>query len=123
MMTGLVVLKIVLMPSSTRLASAANSGPRWSMIGVSIARRMRSGSGVGPGICKKWRPTVREAFLDISFSLAVLERDDLSSIRHPALRYWWSMIFSENRYPLFGIMLNWWSMAPAFAGTGLFRNR
>jgi len=22
--------------------------------------------------------------------------------RHP---YWWSMIFSENRYPLFGIML------------------
>src|SRR6516164_7008092 len=72
MMTGLVVLKIVLMPSSTRLASAANSGPRWSMIGVSIARRMRSGSGVGPGICKKWRPTVREAFLDISFSLAVL---------------------------------------------------
>ena len=51
------------------------------------------------------------------------ERDDLSSNRHPALRYWWSMIFSENRYPLFGIMLNWWSMAPAFAGTGLFRNR
>jgi hypothetical protein len=24
--------------------------------------------------------------------------------------YWWSMIFSENRYPLFGIMLYWWSM-------------
>src|SRR5262249_22111034 len=22
-----------------------------------------------------------------------------------ALAYWWSMIFSENRYPLFGIML------------------
>jgi hypothetical protein len=25
--------------------------------------------------------------------------------RHPALAYWWSMIFSENRCPLFGIML------------------
>jgi len=24
--------------------------------------------------------------------------------------YWWSMIFSENRCPLFGIMLYWWSM-------------
>jgi hypothetical protein len=36
---------------------------------------------------------------------ADLERDDFSSNRHPALAYWWSMIFSENRYPLFGIML------------------
>ena len=35
----------------------------------------------------------------------LLERDDFSSNRHPALLYWWSMIFSENRYPLFGIML------------------
>src|SRR5215211_125858 len=34
-----------------------------------------------------------------------VERDDFSSIRHPALGYCWSMIFSENRYPLFGIML------------------
>src|SRR6202008_4078738 len=42
-----------------------------------------------------------------------LERDDFSSNRHPALAYWWSMIFSENRYPpriksgagFFGIML------------------
>jgi hypothetical protein len=34
-----------------------------------------------------------------------LERDDLSAIRHPALRLCRSMIFSENRYPLFGIML------------------
>jgi hypothetical protein len=29
----------------------------------------------------------------------------LSPNRHPALRYWWSMIFSENRCPLFGITL------------------
>src|SRR5450631_4252819 len=26
------------------------------MVGRSIARRMRSGTFVGPGICKKWRP-------------------------------------------------------------------
>ena len=34
-----------------------------------------------------------------------LERDDVSSNRHPALACCWSMIFSENRFPLFGIML------------------
>jgi len=34
-----------------------------------------------------------------------IERDDFSSNRHSALAYWWSMIFSENRFPLFGIML------------------
>jgi hypothetical protein len=34
-----------------------------------------------------------------------LERDDFSSSRHPAPAPYWSMIFSENRCPLFGIML------------------
>ena len=34
-----------------------------------------------------------------------LERDDVSSSRHPASAICWSMIFSENRCPLFGIML------------------
>src|ERR1700722_20100649 len=62
MMTGLVVLKIVLTPSRQRLASLANSGPRWSMIGVSLARRTRPGSAVGPGICGKCRPAAREVF-------------------------------------------------------------
>ena len=62
MMTGLVVLKMVLMPSNARLASLANSGPRWSITGRSIARRMRSGTGVGPGICRKCRPATREEF-------------------------------------------------------------
>jgi hypothetical protein len=33
------------------------------------------------------------------------ERDDVSSNRHPAPTFRSSMIFSENRYPLFGIML------------------
>ena len=39
----------------------------------------------------------------------VLERDDDSSNRHLAPAYCWSMTFSENRYPLFGIML--WDFA------------
>jgi hypothetical protein len=34
-----------------------------------------------------------------------LKRDDFSSSRHPALAYCWSMIFSENRCPVFEIML------------------
>jgi hypothetical protein len=33
------------------------------------------------------------------------EPDDFFPNRHPALAYCWSMIFSENRFPLFGIML------------------
>jgi hypothetical protein len=36
---------------------------------------------------------------------AALEPDDLSSNRHPAPAYWWSTIFSENRYPVFAITL------------------
>ena len=35
---------------------ARTSGPRWSIVGASIARRTRSGTLVGPGICRKWRP-------------------------------------------------------------------
>jgi hypothetical protein len=34
-----------------------------------------------------------------------LERDGFSLNRHRALDLWWSMVFSENRYPLFRIML------------------
>src|ERR1700712_1411040 len=68
MITGLVVLKMVLMPSSAFLATLANSGPRWSMTGVSIARRTRSGTGVGPGICRKCRPTARDEFFAIDLA-------------------------------------------------------
>jgi hypothetical protein len=44
---------------------------------------------------------------DARFNLKhpALERDDFSSNRHPALSFCLSMIFSENRYPLFRIML------------------
>src|SRR5471032_1244195 len=65
MITGFVVLKIVLMPSRQRRASLANSGPLWSMTGVSIARKMRSGIGVGPGMCRAWRPGIRAEFCAI----------------------------------------------------------
>jgi hypothetical protein len=37
--------------------------------------------------------------------LARLERDGFKLNRHRALDHWWSMIFSENRFPLFRIML------------------
>ena len=40
-----------------------------------------------------------------SLTTAMLERDGFSSHRHHALTYSWSMMFSENRYPLFGITL------------------
>src|SRR5882762_8912935 len=66
MMTGLVVLKMLLIPSRQRRDQEHfQDGPRWSMIGVSMARKTRSGSGVGPGICRKWRPGRREEFFDI----------------------------------------------------------
>src|SRR4029450_14159634 len=79
MMTGLVVLKMVLIPSRHFFASRANSGPRWSIMGVSIARRTRSGSGVGPGMCKKCRPTGREEFLAIGSLL--LKQHQLWEVR------------------------------------------
>src|SRR5258707_1001241 len=44
------------MPARTSLPRRWNSGPRWSMVGRSIARRTRSGTLVGPGICRKCLP-------------------------------------------------------------------
>jgi len=41
---------------------------------------------------------------DANFGIGTLERDDFSSDRHPALSFCWRMIFSEDRFPLFGIM-------------------
>jgi hypothetical protein len=37
--------------------------------------------------------------------IGTLERNDFSSTRHPTPGYCWSMIFFEDRFPLFGIML------------------
>jgi hypothetical protein len=43
--------------------------------------------------------------LDSQEWLRALERDGFRLNRGRALDLWWSMIFSENRYPLFRIML------------------
>src|SRR3990172_718856 len=59
MTTWPVVLKTRFIPWSTSLPSTPKSGPRWSMVGKSMARRTRSGTLVGPGIWRKWRPAVR----------------------------------------------------------------
>ena len=48
--TGPVVWKTRFSPSSTSRPSAANSAPRWSIVGCAIARSTRSGVLVGPGI-------------------------------------------------------------------------
>jgi hypothetical protein len=44
-------------------------------------------------------------FQQVGIGIPVLERDDFSSNRHPALSSRLSMICSENRCPLFRIML------------------
>ena len=43
-------------PATISLPSAENSGPRWSIVGNAIACSTRSGTLVGPGICRKCRP-------------------------------------------------------------------
>ena len=54
--TGPEVWNIFWLPSSTLRPSSPNSALRWSMTGMSMARRTRSGTGLGPGICRKCRP-------------------------------------------------------------------
>jgi len=41
----------------------------------------------------------------LRFFEIALDQDDVSLNRHPDLTPRWSMIFSENRFPLFRIML------------------
>src|SRR5256714_14879387 len=56
MTTGWRVWKTFCMPAMTFRPSVPNSGPRWSMVGRLMAHRMRSGTGLGPGIWRKCRP-------------------------------------------------------------------
>ena len=46
-----------------------------------------------------------DEFVCLSGLSDVLERDGFRLNQHRALDLWWSMNFSENRYPLFRIML------------------
>jgi len=50
MITGFSVWKTAFMPSRHDLANSAKPAPRWSIVGLSMARRTRSGTLVGPGI-------------------------------------------------------------------------
>ncbi|MGY2937447.1 hypothetical protein ACVWZ6_007049 [Bradyrhizobium sp. GM6.1] len=56
MITGCLVRNTRCMPARTAKPSSANSGPRWSSVGISIARSTRSGTLVGPGIWRKCLP-------------------------------------------------------------------
>ena len=56
MITGPSVWNTCLRFAEDLLPSAPNAGPRWSIVGLSIARSTRSGTLVGPGICRKCRP-------------------------------------------------------------------
>src|SRR6266850_4052505 len=56
MITGCLVRNTRCMAASTAWPISANSGPRWSMVGISMARSTRSGTLVGPGICRKCLP-------------------------------------------------------------------
>ena len=56
MKTSFSVRKTRFIPSRSRGTSSANSGPRWSMVALDIARSTRAGVLVGPGSWRKWRP-------------------------------------------------------------------
>ena len=45
------------------------------------------------------------AYPDAATTASCRTRSRTTAFRHLTSGLWWSMIFSENRYPLFGIML------------------
>src|SRR5882762_5401720 len=85
-------------------------GPQGPACEIGAARDRRFGTGLGhhqprPVPVERADPTSDTCCNRRSPRVRNLERDDFSSNRHPALAYCWSMIFSENRYPLFEIIL------------------
>ena len=70
-----------------------------------IARGAARGLGQIPGIVACFALTGPCRARRCRREIAFLERDDFRLNRHPALVYCWSMILSEIRHPLFGIML------------------
>src|SRR5215211_6877272 len=97
---------------STATIAAAISCATTSLVKDRVGNGARKGERSAPTkrsvvkACAGWLPhsSRHQTTLDNCRSMS-LERDDFSSNHHLALAYWWSMIFSENRYPLFGIML------------------
>jgi hypothetical protein len=83
------ISSIVFLETST-IAAAEACGKRGAITGRFVARRFGA---------------MRRKFGKLPLRSEGLEQDDFSSNRHPALSFCLSMIFSENRCPLFRIML------------------
>ena len=104
---GIADVHISHVPPKTRVTDATGGQPSVFSLPLNLPKRRRQVLGaelncseLRRGSADPKRPDVAKNSHDRG-----LERDDFSSNRHPALDYCWSMIFSENRYPLFGIML------------------
>jgi hypothetical protein len=74
-------------------------------IHLSRARQRQSLTGAGDGEDRGVRHALQIPRREKFSPLATLERDDFSSKRHPSPAFCLRMIRSENRFPLFGIML------------------
>jgi hypothetical protein len=105
------------------------SRPAWSASKPSSARVAESTSDPIPRIRRSLREDRSASSRPICESHASprsrhreadLERDGFSSSRHPALSFCSSMIFSENRCPLFRIML--WGGQPSRASLAQHRD-
>src|SRR6516164_1071028 len=59
------------MPATISWPRSAKSGPRWSIVGMAIACNTRSGTLVGPGICRKCRPVCGETVFFIGTAQAL----------------------------------------------------
>src|SRR5215472_7363798 len=60
------------MPATISWPRSANSGPRWSIVGIAVACNTRSDTLVGPGICRKWRPVCGGAVFFIGGAIPAL---------------------------------------------------
>src|SRR5713101_438996 len=90
------------MRTRTSPASGAGGTAMSASSSLRSATRVRARMWVsgyrGPSYVPQWAAMQIESHeVTPKPSKSVLERDDFSSNRHPALAYCWSMIFSENR--------------------------
>src|SRR5262245_7633259 len=85
-----------LSPTSDRRAGGAREAAWRSCLAPRLPCGFRQGARLSgaAGCPRPWERTPENP--------RPLARDDLSSKRHPAPAPWWSMIISENRYPLPG---------------------
>src|ERR1700730_18218633 len=72
--TPVVVLKIGLRPVRQGPVSSGKMGERWSSMGTIMARRTRSGTLVGPGTNRKFRPAIDD-LLSVTAALGVIDME------------------------------------------------